>query len=152
APRPRPAATHPVLRATTLVMAGEPLPTRHPRLRLRPHRTRLRRLPRRLHAPHRGGHRLHPRRPQRLPPPRHLRRTLVPHLARRGHLVGEHGARTFGPPSATHAPERQGRMNVGEWAAVIGAAGSILGGGGWFVSRATRDAARATAAATEAAA
>lgn len=43
-------------------------------------------------------------------------------------------------------------MNVGEWATVIGAAGSILGGGGWFVSRATRDAARATAAATEAAA
>ncbi|MER6955997.1 hypothetical protein [Streptomyces sp. NPDC000618] len=43
-------------------------------------------------------------------------------------------------------------MNVGEWTAVIGAAGSLLGGGGWFVSRATRDAARATAAATEAAA
>ncbi|MDX3839062.1 hypothetical protein [Streptomyces europaeiscabiei] len=43
-------------------------------------------------------------------------------------------------------------MNVGEWTAVIAAAGSILGGGGWFVSRATRDAARATAAATEAAA
>lgn len=43
-------------------------------------------------------------------------------------------------------------MNVGEWAALIAAAGSILGGGGWFVARATRDAARATAAATEAAA
>ncbi|WP_200308255.1 hypothetical protein [Streptomyces adelaidensis] len=43
-------------------------------------------------------------------------------------------------------------MNVGEWAGLVAAAGSILGGGGWFVSRATRDAARATAAATEAAA
>jgi len=43
-------------------------------------------------------------------------------------------------------------MNVAEWAGIVGAAGSILGGGGWFVSRATRDAARATAAATEAAA
>jgi hypothetical protein len=43
-------------------------------------------------------------------------------------------------------------MNVGEWAAVMGAAGSVLGGGGWFVARATRDAARATAAATTAAA
>ncbi|NUP23592.1 MAG: hypothetical protein HOZ81_47560 [Streptomyces sp.] len=50
-------------------------------------------------------------------------------------------------------------MNVGEWAAVIGAAGSVLGGGGWFVARATVKAAqvtaaasRATAAATEAAA
>ena len=43
-------------------------------------------------------------------------------------------------------------MNVGEWVALVGAAGSILGGGGWFVARATRDAARATAAATEAAA
>jgi hypothetical protein len=43
-------------------------------------------------------------------------------------------------------------MNVGEWTALIGAAGSILGGGGLFVARATRDAARATAAATEAAA
>lgn len=41
---------------------------------------------------------------------------------------------------------------IGEWAAVMGAAGSVLGGGGWFVARATRDAARATAAATEAAA
>ncbi|MFG3127319.1 hypothetical protein ACGFZU_06415 [Streptomyces tendae] len=43
-------------------------------------------------------------------------------------------------------------MNVGEWAAVATAAGSVLGGGGWFVSRATVRAARATAAATEAAA
>ena len=43
-------------------------------------------------------------------------------------------------------------MNVGEWAAVVGAAGSVLGGGSWWISRATRDAARATAAATEAAA
>jgi chaperonin GroEL (HSP60 family) len=50
-------------------------------------------------------------------------------------------------------------MNPGEWAAVLGAAGSVLGGGGWFVARATRDAARvtadaqrATAAAAEAAA
>jgi hypothetical protein len=39
-------------------------------------------------------------------------------------------------------------MNVGEWAAVVGAAGSALGGGSWWISRATRDAARATAAAT----
>lgn len=43
-------------------------------------------------------------------------------------------------------------MNLAEWAGLIAAAGSILGGGGWFVARATRDAARATAAATEAAA
>lgn len=43
-------------------------------------------------------------------------------------------------------------MNVGEWAALAGAAGSVLGGGGFFVSRATVRAARATAAATEAAA
>ncbi|MGW4050786.1 hypothetical protein ACWENA_08130 [Streptomyces sp. NPDC004779] len=43
-------------------------------------------------------------------------------------------------------------MNVGEWAAVVGAAGSLLGGGGFFVARATVRAARATAAATEAAA
>lgn len=43
-------------------------------------------------------------------------------------------------------------MNVGEWAAVITAAGSILGGGGLFVGRATVRAAKATAAATEAAA
>jgi len=50
-------------------------------------------------------------------------------------------------------------MNVGEWAAVIGASGSVLGGGGWFVARATiraaqvtADAQRATALATEAAA
>ncbi|NUS86369.1 MAG: hypothetical protein HOY75_27510 [Streptomyces sp.] len=43
-------------------------------------------------------------------------------------------------------------MSLGEWAGLIAAAGSVLGGGGWFVARATRDAARATAAATEAAA
>ncbi|MYU24650.1 hypothetical protein [Streptomyces sp. SID8352] len=43
-------------------------------------------------------------------------------------------------------------MTVAEWATIIGATGSILGGGGWFVARATRDAARATAAAQEAAA
>ncbi|MEU9310849.1 hypothetical protein [Streptomyces sp. NPDC048256] len=43
-------------------------------------------------------------------------------------------------------------MNVGEWAAVIGSAGSILGGGGWFVARATVRAAQATARANEAAA
>jgi hypothetical protein len=43
-------------------------------------------------------------------------------------------------------------MNVGEWAAIAGAAGSILGGGGWFVSRATIRAAQATARANEAAA
>ncbi|EFE65744.1 predicted protein [Streptomyces viridosporus ATCC 14672] len=43
-------------------------------------------------------------------------------------------------------------MNVAEWAGIIGAAGSVLGGGSWWISRATRDAARATAAATEAAA
>ncbi|MFE0039454.1 hypothetical protein [Streptomyces sp. NPDC059015] len=42
--------------------------------------------------------------------------------------------------------------NIGEWTAIIGAAGSILGGGGLFVAKATRDAARATAAAQEAAA
>lgn len=41
-------------------------------------------------------------------------------------------------------------MNVGEWAAVIGSAGSILGGGGWFVARATVRAAQATARANEA--
>ena len=43
-------------------------------------------------------------------------------------------------------------MNAGDWVAVIGALGSILGGGGWFVARATLKAARATAAAQEAAA
>ncbi|MEU4051210.1 hypothetical protein AB0F09_18685 [Streptomyces olivaceus] len=43
-------------------------------------------------------------------------------------------------------------MNVGEWAGIITAAGSVLGGGGWFVSRATVRATEATAAATEAAA
>lgn len=50
-------------------------------------------------------------------------------------------------------------MNVGEWAAVATAAGTVLGGGGWFVARATVRAAQvtaraqeATAAATEAAA
>lgn len=43
-------------------------------------------------------------------------------------------------------------MNIGEWAAVIGAAGSLLGGGGFFVARATVKAARATAAAQQAAA
>ena len=43
-------------------------------------------------------------------------------------------------------------MNAGDWVAVIGALGSSLGGGGWFVARATLKAARATAAAQEAAA
>ncbi|MET8113833.1 hypothetical protein [Streptomyces prasinus] len=43
-------------------------------------------------------------------------------------------------------------MNVAEWAGIIGAAGSVLGGGGWFVSRATIRAAQATARANEAAA
>lgn len=43
-------------------------------------------------------------------------------------------------------------MNVVELVGLVGAAGSILGGGGLFVARATVRAARATAAATEAAA
>ncbi|WP_019357963.1 hypothetical protein [Streptomyces sp. AA1529] len=43
-------------------------------------------------------------------------------------------------------------MTVGEWAALIAAAGSVLGGGGWFVARATVRAAEATARANEAAA
>ncbi|MFJ7998926.1 hypothetical protein ACIQ7D_17520 [Streptomyces sp. NPDC096310] len=43
-------------------------------------------------------------------------------------------------------------MNVGEWAGLIGAAGSVLGGGGFFVARATVRAAQATAAANRAAA
>jgi hypothetical protein len=43
-------------------------------------------------------------------------------------------------------------MNVVEWASVIGASGSVLGGGGWFVSRATVRAAQATARANQAAA
>lgn len=43
-------------------------------------------------------------------------------------------------------------MNVAEWAGVIGAVGSMLGGGGWWVSRATTRAAEATARANEAAA
>lgn len=41
-------------------------------------------------------------------------------------------------------------MNVGEWAAVVTAAGSVLGGGGWFVARATVRAAQATARANQA--
>ena len=43
-------------------------------------------------------------------------------------------------------------MNVVEWAGVISAAGTVLGGGGWFVARATVRAANATAAAQRAAA
>lgn len=43
-------------------------------------------------------------------------------------------------------------MTVAEIIGIIGAAGSLLGGGGWFVSRATVRAAKATAAANEAAA
>jgi hypothetical protein len=43
-------------------------------------------------------------------------------------------------------------MNIGEWAGLVGAAGSILGGGGFFVARATVRASRATSAAMEAAA
>jgi hypothetical protein len=41
-------------------------------------------------------------------------------------------------------------MNVGEWAAVATAAGTVLGGGGWFVARATVRAAQVTARAQEA--
>lgn len=41
-------------------------------------------------------------------------------------------------------------MNVGEWAAIISAAGTVLGGGGVWVARATTRAAQATAAANEA--
>lgn len=41
-------------------------------------------------------------------------------------------------------------MNVGEWAAVITAGGSVLGGGGWFVARATVRAAQVTANAQQA--
>ncbi|WP_030322808.1 MULTISPECIES: hypothetical protein [Streptomyces] len=37
-------------------------------------------------------------------------------------------------------------MNIGDWAAIVGAAGGILGGGGVFVARATVKAAKATAA------
>lgn len=40
-------------------------------------------------------------------------------------------------------------MNVGDWAAIVGAAGGILGGGGVFVARATVKAARMTAAPQE---
>lgn len=43
-------------------------------------------------------------------------------------------------------------MNVGEWAAMVGAGGSVLGGGGFFMARATVRAAQATAAANTAAA
>lgn len=43
-------------------------------------------------------------------------------------------------------------MNLTEAVALISAAGSVLGGGGYFIARATKDAARATAAATTAAA
>lgn len=43
-------------------------------------------------------------------------------------------------------------MNIGEWAGLASAAGTVLGGGGWFVSRATVKAAQATAAANQAAA
>ncbi|MGA5372265.1 hypothetical protein ACPCSD_14455 [Streptomyces griseoincarnatus] len=41
-------------------------------------------------------------------------------------------------------------MNVGEWAAVVTAAGSVLGGGGLFVARATVRATQATARAQQA--
>lgn len=41
-------------------------------------------------------------------------------------------------------------MNVVEWAAVITASGSVLGGGGWFVARATVKAAQVTANAQQA--
>ncbi|MGW6741619.1 hypothetical protein ACWGDX_12985 [Streptomyces sp. NPDC055025] len=43
-------------------------------------------------------------------------------------------------------------MNIGEWAAIVGSAGSVLGGGGFFMARATVRAAQATAAANRAAA
>ncbi|MEU9640955.1 hypothetical protein [Streptomyces sp. NPDC048188] len=41
-------------------------------------------------------------------------------------------------------------MNVGEWTGIISAAGGVLGGGGWFVARATVRAAQATARANQA--
>lgn len=43
-------------------------------------------------------------------------------------------------------------MNIGEMVGLVGAAGSVLGGGGFFVARATVRAAQATAAANQAAA
>lgn len=43
-------------------------------------------------------------------------------------------------------------MTAGQWIALISAAGSLLGGGGWFVARATVKASRATALAMETAA
>ena len=148
--RSRPPTAHPVLRTPPLVLAVDHLRARHLRVRVPPCRTRLGRVRGRLHTPHRVGHRLHRRRHLRRLQPRRIRRTLVPHLALRGHLVGEHGARVLGPPSTPVATERQGRMNVGEWAAVIGAAGSVLGGGGFFMARATVRATQATARAQEA--
>jgi hypothetical protein len=41
-------------------------------------------------------------------------------------------------------------MNGAEWVSVIGAAGGVLGGSGWFVARATVRAAQVTAAAERA--